>query len=88
MTPLDYEYKTERFTAPPSGEELSGIAGRGWRLVSVTVDVKPGYVTEPLYVAYFERAAAVATEQVNLPASASREQMDVEPEVSLKLALS
>ena len=60
-TQMDYEYKTVRFGGPPEGEELSRIAGQGWRLVSVTVDVKPGYTAEPFYVAYFERAAVAAT---------------------------
>ena len=60
-----YEYETIRSKNPPSAETLSRLAGEGWRLVSVTVDIDD-VVGSSEYVAYLERPSALAMPVANV----------------------
>lgn len=56
---MHYDYRIERYVDPPTAQAIERFSSRGWRLVSVTVDVSHSK-DQARYVAYLERPAALA----------------------------
>ncbi len=67
MQTTHFEYRTEHFDAPPSGQDLACFARDGWRLVSVTVDLAVEGSANAGYVAYLERPANLASTTLAAP---------------------